>query len=162
MAGVKDIDKGWNQIMRDFGVLDNANTKVGVQQGSIRRGSGKEGSSDLVKIAAIQEFGAPKRNIPSRPAVRQAFDMNIGKIQRFSRAIVGAILDQKLTPKIGLGLIGENHVNQVKKRYTDLDSPPNALSTQRKKRKKGTGLVNNPLIDTGQLRNSVTHVEAGV
>jgi len=155
MSGVRDIDKGWKQIMRDFNVLDDANTKVGVQQGVIRRGSGKEGSSDMVKIAAIQEFGAPKKNIPSRPAIRQAFDMNVGNIQRFSRAIVGAILDQKLTPKTGLGLIGENHVNQVKKRITDLRSPPNKLSTTRQK---GS---TNPLIDTGQLRSSITHVEFG-
>lgn len=156
MSGVKDIDKGWKQIMRDFGVLDNANTKVGLQQGTIRKGSGKEGSSDMVKIAAIQEFGAPKANIPSRPAFRQAFDMNQGKIARFSRAIVGAVLDQKITPRTGLGLIGEHMVNLTKKRITDLDSPPNKIATIKKK---GSS---NPLIDTGQIRNSVTHVEFGV
>lgn len=153
---IKDIDKGWEKIMRDFGVLDDAHTKVGIQQGTIRRGSGKEGSSDMVKIIAIQEFGAPKRNIPSRPAVRQAFDMNQVKIGRFSRQIVGAIIDQKLTPRTGLGLIGENMTNLIKKRITDLDSPPNKISTIRKKKS------SNPLIDNSQMINSVTHVELGV
>jgi len=156
MSGVRDIDKGWKQIMRNFGVMDDAYTQIGVQQGTIRRGDGKEGSSDLVKIAAINEFGAPKRNIPSRPAFRQAFDMNKGKIQMFSRRVVGKIIDRTMVPKAGLGLIGENFTNLTKKRITDLDSPPNKLGTIRKKKS------TNPLIDTGQLRNSVTHIEVGV
>lgn len=153
---VRDIDKGWKAIIRDFGVLDDAYTKVGLQQGTIRRGTGKEGSSDMVKIAAIQEFGAPKKNIPSRPAIRQAFEMNQKDIKRFSRQIIWRIITEQLTPRVGLGLIGEYHVNQVKKRITDLQNPPNKPGTIKKKKS------TNPLIDTGQYRNSITHVEFGV
>jgi len=146
---VRDIDRGWNGIMRDLKNLDDSFTKVGVQQGETRQ-DGAE-TSDMVIVAAVNEFGT--RTIPERPFMRNAFDKNKGKIKKVQDELYSRILQNRISPRQGLGLLGEAMERLTKKEITDLRTPPNAPATVAKK---GSS---NPLIDTGQLRQSITHVE---
>jgi len=153
MSGVTDIDRGWKGIQSRLRRMDGAHSKIGIQQGTTRENEGVSGTSDMVIIAAANEFGAPKRSIPARPFMRNAFDKNRQAIGRLQDKLFGAVTVGNVTPEKALSMIGEMHKGQVQKEIVDLQFPPNVPSTIKRK---GSS---NPLIDTGQLRQSIQHVE---
>jgi hypothetical protein len=92
-------------------------------------------------------------NVPARPFFRPAFDKNAQKLGAFIETTVGAVYLGKLAPRQALGLIGEFMVAKVKAEIRAVKSPPLAkLTIVRKGSTK-------PLIDTGQMINSVQHIE---
>lgn len=152
MAGkIQDIDRGWNAIKTNLKKGNGSFTKVGVQQGATHRNNKLGGTSDLVVIVAANEFGT--RKIPSRPALRQAFDVNKKEMTSVTEMLYGRVLDRKISIKTGLGLLGEWMSDKMKLQITKLRKPPNAPATVERK---GSS---NPLIDTGQYRASISHVE---
>ena len=148
MASVRDIDRGWKKFQTQISILDDGFTKIGVQQGAVHKG---KGTSDLVKIAAANELGT--KHIPSRPAHRIAFDINQTRINEFKGRLYDRVIGGMKANK-ALGLLGEFHTANIKRSITKLRTPPNKPSTIKKK---GS---TNPLIDTGQMRTSITHVES--
>lgn len=152
-AKVIDKDLGWKKLLDSLKVLDGGTTKVGVHQGTEHRSkdSGKTKTSDLVKIAAANELGT--KHIPARAAMRKALDDNLRKLNNFKSRLLNGVYSGKLHPKRALGLLGAFHTAQVKKKITDLKTPPNAPATIKKKKS------SNPLIDTSQFRGSINHVE---
>jgi len=156
----KDIDKGWQEIKKSFRDLDGSFVKVGIQEGEKYIDPDDGTTSDLVLIAAANEFGTS--TIPSRPFMRQAFDMNRNEIHRLQKKVLSGVMENKISPKKGLEIIGQFMEAKIKQRIVDLRSPPNAESTQRAKARRvgrrGVRFVNNPLIDTGQMRQSVRAV----
>jgi len=121
--------------------------------GAAIRGKSRSKMSELVMVAVVNEFGSTKRNIPSRPAFRRAFDENRTKIEQLKKKLLNRIYEGTSTGKQALGLVGEFLTNKTKKKITDLKTPPNKPATIKRK---GSS---NPLIDLGQERASVTHVE---
>lgn len=146
MAGrVVDTDRGYAKLLANL-KMENASVLVGVH-GSTH--------SEMVVIAASNEFGTDNGHVPERSYLRSTVDQGEGEIaddlQRATdRVLDGGSIDREL------GLVGEKWVGRVKQTIRDLDTPPNAPSTIRQK---GS---DNPLIDTGRLRNSITSsVERG-
>lgn len=102
----------------------------------------------IAAIAFFNEFGT--KNIPERPFFRNA---NEG----IKKPLI-ALLKRQFKPEDNqlvtlktAGLAGVLHVNTIQKSITDMRDPPNAPSTIRQK---GSS---NPLIDTGEMRRSVTY-----
>jgi len=123
--------------------------------------------------------------IPPRPFIRPTAeakrDYFQGMQKRFLERIVADFARGKggTTVNTALGQMGERMVGFIQKAIVDLKNPPNALATQRAKGRKLRGrgtralfmnfggrvkrgrkifsvaLVDNPLIDTGQMRQSV-------
>lgn len=156
--GVKDIDKGWKKIVREMGRADGGHVKVGLPAKTTvappKGGSKSEpfvSPSELIRVAAALEFGSPTRKIPSRAAIRQAFDLNVESITRAQNKFYGLVLDLRFTTEQALDGLGQFHAGQVKKQITKLRTPPNAESTIQRK---GS---DNPLIDHSQYRNSINH-----
>ena len=125
---------------------------VGVHE---KEGAVKPEGSDLTVAgyAAANHFGTDK--IPARPFL----DTGVRSVEtKILRDIVEGF-NKKLDIETIYKRVGVIAVGGVKQYITDLRSPPNALSTQRKKGAKvGKGvLVDNPLIDNGILRASITY-----
>ena len=115
----------------------------------LNEGLGKHNNSDLTvaEIGAIQQFGTP--TIPARPWLDTGVEKAVPEINRIiEKAYESGEFDQDRA----LELIGISAVNNVQENITDIRTPPNAPSTIDKK---GSS---NPLIDTGQMRQSVTYV----
>lgn len=164
---VRDNDKKWRRIKRNLSLMDDSFTKVGLPFGvkvkkevsEVNRiffGDDVEiqsdtTSSELIQYAAANEFGT--RNIPERPFLRGAFDRNRFKIAKIQDVVYFRLLKGTTTVEKGIGLIGEVFTRLVKEQITDLRTPPNDPATIAKK---GSS---NPLVDSGQLRQSITHVE---
>lgn len=150
MAGsVTDTDRGF----RD---LQAALAELAGQEVSVLVGVHGATDSELVVIAASNEFGTthsgtgPGHNVPERSYLRSTVDDGAGEIADDLQAVVdqalaGGDLDQLL------GLVGEKWVGRVKLTIRELDTPSNAPSTIRAKHG-----ADNPLIDQGRLRNSIS------
>ena len=100
-------------------------------------------------IAAIQEFGDPRRGIPERPFFRQS----ISEMAQELPAVVQRAV--KPSGKLEIGkrearIIGDWAVDVVQDHIVDLKVPENAPYTL--SRKQGE----NPLVDTGKMVNDVS------
>jgi hypothetical protein len=146
---VKDL--GMKKIVRDLERADGWQVTVGVHgQDAGERGDFDE--IDNVALAAIHEFGAPGAGIPERSFLRAAFDKNVRKYVQV--LLIGArkIIAGTGTPKQAVGLAGEVAVADVANLINAGIPPPNAPATIEAK---GSS---KPLIDTGQLKQSVKPV----
>jgi HK97 gp10 family phage protein len=147
-----------HRILRELDKTNNSYVKVGfpenteVASGRRKAGTKLEGysnASELISVVVFQEFGT--KHIPARPFVSTSFDENKEKINSTKKKLYERIIQGNMTTENALRIIGIMHVNQMKRKIRDISSPPNAPSTIKKK---GSS---NPLIDKGQMINSVTH-----
>ena len=122
-----------------------------------------EDGTPVALVAAANEFGSPKNNVPARPFMRNAVDQNETKwaaiAESGAKNVIlgnGSISDTMET--IGLVAVGD-----IKKAIADLHSPPLAASTVRaRERKKAAGQpvgnTTKPLIESQTMISTVTHV----
>lgn len=92
-------------------------------------------------------WGGP---IPERPFMRNAMRDNGRKYEDAMKSSVAALLSSKTTIKVVLSKLGVMASGDIQKEITALKSPPNSPVTIALK---GSS---NPLIDTGEMRASVT------
>lgn len=121
---------------------------VGVQKGA---GNYNDGTPIAV-IAAANHFGTTTE--PKIPA-RRFLDVAVAnKSKRYANIVkrqIPKVLDGKIDMDAVLDAIGNAAVGDVQDYITDLSEPANAPSTIAKK---GSS---NPLIDTGNLKQSIRH-----
>lgn len=178
----KLVDKGWNRIQRDTAQLSRLYVDVGIQADA---GTDDEGNPIIVRAVA-NEFGAKIKHpggtryvlskgkarfvsnsfmgpvsgitkahsivIPERSFVRSAFDENRIKLEKLKERLYSGVIDGKLNPLRAAGLLGQQHEKDIKDKIRSITTP--ALSPSTIARKKSS----KPLIDTGQMLNSVRYV----
>jgi hypothetical protein len=115
-------------------------------------GKAYENMSEVARVAVWNEFGVPEKNIPSRPFFRTAYDGNRRAIGDFVVAVSKRVLFDKLGVAQGLELIGLKMQALIRSSIRATTSPPNRPRTIKAKHS------SHPLIDTGQMINSVTFV----
>ena len=173
----KVIDRGWTAVMNEFRHIDRSQVAVGVFGGKESDGT------PLTLVAAANEYGAPSRNIPARSFIRSSMDESREELVELQKKIVRKMSDGKMAARVGLEIIGQWAQSKIQAKITSNIPPPNAPSTARKKfaktrklglaagragktRVRGDQLENSPdpnfsgirtLIDTGQLRQSITY-----
>lgn len=113
----------------------------------IHKDAGKHGNSDLTnaQIGAINHFGTEK--IPARPFLDKGIEREKDTISK----VIADELSQGKKPREVMKVVGELAVRGVIRQIDDTYTPPNAPSTIAKK---GSS---HPLIDTGELRRSITY-----
>ena len=109
-----------------------------------------ETSSAIVMRAIWNHFGT-SRGIPSRPFLRNAIRGNRNKYKRQLQIAAKSLVVGLSTTRDVLAKLGIQAVGDIQREITNLRTPPNAPSTIRKK---GSS---NPLIDTGEMRQSTTY-----
>jgi hypothetical protein len=122
------------------GVLDDAPK---------REGEGGTGSQSLLEVAAQHEFGAGR--IPQRSFIRGTVEAKGAEIADLQVSLAGRVLKGKLDPDQALEQLGAKVVGMVQTRIAAGIAPalhPDTIE------KKGSST---PLIDTGQLRSSITY-----
>lgn len=144
---------GWRQLLAQ--VRQHAGksyAKVGLlgAKASAQHESG--GPLTVVEVGLVHEFGSRDERIPERSFLREAFDGNREKYAERVRQLMGLVLEGKLDYARALGLLGAEAASDVKVWMTEGMFEPLAPSTIAKK---GSA---HPLIDTGQLRASVSFV----
>lgn len=124
--------------------------QVGFFKGFNRRSGNK--SIPQAQIAYWNEYGTNDGNIPPRPFMRRTID---SKSDKWLEHLNKELVSNKLDIKPAINKLGLEMEMDIKQEITDLQTPPNAESTIKAK---GSS---NPLIDTGTMRNSVTHTIKG-
>lgn len=149
---VVDVDRGYARVLRTLQHLHGGGVYVGIRQ---EKGSEVEEGDDLnlAQIAAVNEFGSSDGHVPERSFLRSTVDEN--KERYFSQMVkdLGSTVDgdvmfseQQVLKRMGLRAVAD-----VQKKITELQDPPNAPSTIKRK---GSS---NPLIDTGRMRQSIDY-----
>lgn len=111
-------------------------------------------------IAAIQEFGHPEGNIPSRPFFRNAIKANEKKWQAASSQLMLSVIEGKLSKEQALDQLGALIKGDIQESIIDGEFEPLKQSTldARQSRKRTAGVASKPLIDTGHMMRSVDYV----
>lgn len=149
MNRVEERDMGWQAISREIEAAKGAGVRVGVLGDS----QPAEDGTDMVLIAAANEFGTD--TIPSRPFMRGAFDERRSSLFNMQRRLWDQVLAGRLTTRSALGLLGETHQGQVQDYMnTPQNFVPNEPSTIRSKTRAGRR-GDQPLRDTGRLFQSI-------
>lgn len=115
---------------------------VGIHESA---GMAKSGEFSMATLGAVQHFGNDR--IPARPWLDVGVESGTQEYLDIIEEGVAAELSQDQI----LNQVGVTAVGYVQQYITDLQDPPNAPSTIKKK---GSS---NPLIDTGAMRASVTY-----
>ena len=102
----------------------------------------------VATIAAIQEFGAPARNIPPRPFFR---NMIAAKADSWPAAVAELLEANNYDATKTLMQTGEGIKGQLQQSIHDTNSPPLAPATIAKKG------FDKPLIDTAVMINSIDY-----
>lgn len=119
-----------------------------------KRPKKKSFAPTIAQIASWNEFGNGKRN-PERPFIRGWFDSTSGRagVRQLQRALMAQIVRDPaaFSQRKAAQILGVYAVGGIKKYIADGVPPANAQSTIERK---GS---DKPLIDTGQLRSSITY-----
>lgn len=139
------------KFYQNMKTLKDNEVAIGFQRGKAMHQpkDGQGAAVDMVDIAAFNELGTSTS--PARPFLRMSIEENRDKIKAFiakktQEIIKGKSADQALQE---LGVFG---VGLVQEKIASGSFVPNAPSTLRRKSS------DRPLIDTGQMRQSVHYV----
>lgn len=106
-------------------------------------------NQEIVNRAIFNNFGTI--NTPERPFMSNAFDDNRSKYIEALKVSAPKIMRGEVEVGQVAAKLGTVFADDIRQEIVDLDTPPNAPSTIKQK---GSS---NPLIDTGQMKNSVTY-----
>jgi phage gpG-like protein len=156
-SGVKTTRDDVDRIMRSLKTLTGLDVLVGIPAENTERREKGEPINNAI-LGYIHENGAPKANIPARPflipGVRNAKPKVIPHFKKATEAVLKGDLEGASRSLHAAGLIGQNEVRAVIN-----SGPPPALSERTLAARRARGRTGDvPLIDTGQLRNSITYV----
>ena len=103
----------------------------------------------IVKVAIWNEFGTDKA--PARPFMQQTSYQRKGSVSQFYKKINVKILSGKADAETQLNYLAIKYKSWIQETITRFDDPPNAPATIAAKG------YDNPLIDTGLMRQAVTY-----
>lgn len=146
---LQQIDRGWEALRSAARAVRNGNNyaKVGVLgdgKKSARRGS----SLTNVDLALIQEYGT--QAIPARSFIASTFESKKPELILLMTRLVPNIYAGTMTVDQMLEIVGAKLAAEMKNTIREGIAPPLSPVTIEKK---GSAL---PLVDTGQLINSLT------
>lgn len=142
-TSVTDRDLGYAKALKALAAFgEGAGVYVGVRAAA---------GSDMVIIAASNEFGTEDGHIPERSYLRSTVDHGQSEVADDLQAATEAAIDGTMALPTGLARVGAKWVGKVQQTMRDFTTPKNADATIAKKG------VDNPLIDTGRLRQSIDY-----
>ena len=153
-------DAPWRALYQRVLAANTYKVHVGVL--SAKGGNSKHAGSKLtlVELAAIHEFGTADGHIPARSFIRSTlYVRSAAALAQKVEAAAKLVIAGKLDAKKALELLGTFAASEIKNTitlneadgYGEYGYPPLADSTIKAK---GSSV---PLIDTGQLKNSITY-----
>jgi len=176
---IEEKSNAFDKLRQELKSLDGAYIKVGFPEGkkpgapknSKKKRKPWDDMSEVASVATWLEFGVPKSQqetmrgiltgrsssnwkIPPRPFFRTTIDGSKEALNEFKKKIYDRFLLGRLSPKGALDNVGLWMQNRLRQSILKVKWAPNAEKT---KQAKGSS---KPLIDTGQMINSVTFVNS--
>lgn len=147
--GVRVRDRGASRVVREIKARGTSGVEVGVlgTKGAAAHRGSDEGIT-VAEIAEIHEFGL---GVPERSWLRAWVDENESKIKARIRKETQAMIREKRPRAQVIARIGVWIQGEIQQRIADGIPPENAETTIQRK---GSST---PLIDQGQMRQSITY-----
>jgi len=150
------------EIIASINRLANTRVLIGIPSTARRSDS----SIDNATLGYIHEHGSPARNIPARPFLRPGVTTSRPEWERYlQQAAQAAVNGNDSVMDKALNAAGQTAVSAVKLTITSKIPPPLKPATVRGRRRyRGHPATAadiagaTPLVDTGQLLNSITYV----
>lgn len=164
------------EVLKGIDALVGKRVLVGVPGKTADRNQDEYGPMNNATLGYINEFGSPASNIPARPFLVPGVEEGMDAIAaRLEKAAVAATNNDPGAVDKQLHAAGLEAQTAVREKITTGPFEPLKLSTLRARARKGrkgakeeiaSRLAGNepnpenarPLIDTGQLRNSISYV----
>lgn len=143
MANVQDIDRGWNNIVRELEKAKGMEVAVGILEGSQNEGT------SIAEYASYNEFGTD--DVPSRPFMAMSFDENVAEINSDFQKQANQMVQGKKTATAALTVIGQKHAGRIQNTITGRNILPR-LAESTVKAKKGSTKT---LVDSGAMADAV-------
>jgi hypothetical protein len=151
-AKIQDTDKGLKDFLRRIEEAKSISIKVGILAGEGAAAT-NDGKSTVIDVAEQNEFGI---GVPERSFIRAWADGQQAQNQALIKLLGERIVKGEITKQQAIDQIGTVSVASIQKRISEGIEPPNSPKTIRKK---GSST---PLIDTGQLRSSISYAVATI
>ena len=148
----RDTDKGLKAILAHNKELSEACVLVGLPGRSSPRE--KDSPMTVATLGVIHEFGSPANGIPARPFMAQTYQKHGKAAFSYMVRMARVVAEGKMDARTALNRVGVFYTGRVKDTLRNGTFVPNAPATIARK---GSS---KPLIDTGLMRASVTHVIA--
>ena len=130
--------------------------KVGIIAGKEDTKRKDKGGINNAMLAQIHEFGAPSVGIPERSFMRGTARVKQAEILKEQALLMKSFMKGKITLEKALDILGLSIAAKIKLFMREGIAPE--LTEARKKQKvRGGKAGDTPLIDTGQLINSISH-----
>lgn len=172
---IEENAEGWMKLRDALDALraGDAYVKAGVIGDPAREAHDTEGGPlTTARLAAIHEFGTD--TIPARPFILGTFDLNRKKyVDLLRTTVIPAIYAGRVSVRKGLEVVGHMMASDMRNRIVEGAGipPPLAESTIQAKIRKGAWnkragmkrgeegppMAPRALIDTGRMRNAITH-----
>jgi len=130
------------------GLLKRLEKSGKVNVGIIDAGKHSESGLTVAEVGNYNEFGTTR--IPERSFMRSTIKEKRKEIVKLQEKLLRKIQSGDMNIDQALGLLGSFIAGEITQKIVDIKSPPNNPYTIKKK---GSS---NPLVDTGQLKNSIT------
>jgi hypothetical protein len=114
----------------------------------------------VAQTAAIHEFGSEAKNTPPRPAMKMSIKMYKRDIQPAVSKIYGNVLRGTISGEVALDQLGAFWETKVKRVFTHAPWESLAPRTLRSRLRRGN-TSSQPMVDSGHLRETVTHKTVG-
>lgn len=144
-VAVREKDNGWSALKKRL-LGAKGHVAVGVLGSDA---SAPHGATTLYDVAAANEFGTS--TIPERSFLRETLDVHRAKVVAFCKKQATLVVRGDITNDAALEKIGLFVQGLIQERIASGIPPENAESTVRAK---GSS---KPLIDSGQLRGSISY-----
>jgi hypothetical protein len=162
MTITKDFHKNFKDAIE---ALKHKETLVGIPADDSAREPDANGKMPINNAAllAINEFGSPANNIPSRPVVRiglwDSRDEVTAQFKKAAQEVFSkgqAVLDKYFERA---GIIASNRIKMTINNQVDIEPPAASTLKARKYLNNGNGFRGiKALVVTGQMRNAITYV----
>ena len=160
---IEEFDEGAEKIFEALEYMEEGPfVKVGVLEsaGEHKLEGDEKEAKTVAEIADIHEYGREYESrgvtivIPERSFIRSTMNDIEEDLTEKTKGIFDKVLDGAMAPRDGLTVLGLEIQKNIKAKFTSNDWEE--LSDARKRAKIRAGKSGNkPLIDTGQLRNSI-------
>jgi hypothetical protein len=115
------------------------------------------GEISLARLAAVHEFGAPQAGIPARAPLGTAVREQEQELVAHAVLVMSRVVAGTLTMQRGLEVLGKGLAQRVRRRMLRGRhlQPRLKAATVAAKRRRGSSSPTRPLVDTGELADSV-------
>jgi len=157
-----EICKRLKQTIKRAEQLNRMQLVVGIPNNENSR-TNSDGITNA-ELGIIHEFGVPERGIPERSFLRSTVSEESENLGRLGNMQIAEFLEGNTSAHDAFATIGVYLQGQIVEKITDGEFQPNTAETTRRKlapvkdkKKRRAPDANKPLIDTGQLRASITY-----